>query len=684
MLGISSLGKSFGGRSLFEKVSVQLNAGSRYGLVGANGSGKTTLLKVLAGDEQATEGSFSLQKGARMGVLRQDRFLDDAAPILDVAMQGDELVHKAILKMRSHPEEAHELEEFVRQNEGYTLEARASSVLEGLGIPVPLHRNALGTLSGGFKLRVLLAQVLLGRPDLLLLDEPTNHLDILSIRWLEKFLARYEGCAVVISHDQRFLDNVSTHILDVDYGTVTLYHGNFTRFLVQKEETRLRKEGELARMEKIVQEKKDFVARFKAKATKARQAQSRQKQLEKIEDKMEDVPETSRRTPHFNFVPLRQSGREVLTVEHVAKAYGEKHVLTDVSLTVRRGEKVAVIGPNGLGKSTLLKIIVGDLAADQGKVAWGHETRVGYFAQDHHEILKDAKTTPLLFIEQAVPMEPTAWVRGQLGRVLFSRDDVMKPVGKLSGGEAARLIFCRLAVEKPNVLVLDEPTNHIDMEAIGALAEAVRSYDGTVIFVSHDRWFVSELATRVVEITPEGPRDFPGSYAEYLARLGDDHLDADVVVSRAKADKRQKDEPTSGSGASAKPSSIAPPKHAAPANHAPAQSAQSAHTKPAPSTPSTPAKPAQPQLSWEEQKRRKNRAKALPKERDELLASIEKLEARKKEIEQLYAAPDFAEQHAPPQVRALQFEEADNARTLDGLVHKWEKVEEELAVLGAG
>jgi len=667
MLGISSLGKSFGGRSLFEKVSVQLNAGSRYGLVGANGSGKTTLLKVLAGDEQATEGSFSLQKGARMGVLRQDRFLDDAAPILDVAMQGDELVHKAILKMRSHPEEAHELEEFVRQNEGYTLEARASSVLEGLGIPVPLHRHALGTLSGGFKLRVLLAQVLLGRPDLLLLDEPTNHLDILSIRWLEKFLARYEGCAVVISHDQRFLDNVSTHILDVDYGTVTLYHGNFTRFLVQKEETRLRKEGELARMEKIVQEKKDFVARFKAKATKARQAQSRQKQLEKIEDKMEDVPETSRRTPHFNFVPLRQSGREVLTVEHVGKAYGDKRVLTDVSLTVRRGEKVAVIGPNGLGKSTLLKIIVGDLAADQGKVAWGHEARVGYFAQDHHEILKDAKTTPLLFIEQAVPMEPTAWVRGQLGRVLFSRDDVMKPVGKLSGGEAARLIFCRLAVEKPNVLVLDEPTNHLDMEAIGALADAVRSYDGTVIFVSHDRWFVSELATRVVEITPEGPRDFPGTYAEYLARLGDDHLDADVVVSRAKAEKRQKDEPASANGGASKPSSIAPPK-AAPAH-------------PTPSAPQP--KPAQPQLSWEEQKRRKNRAKALPKERDELLASIEKLEARKKEIELLYAAPDFAEKHAPPQVRGLQFEEADIARTLDGLVQKWEKVEEELAALGA-
>ena len=666
MLGLSGLGKSFGGRTLFEGVSVQLNAGSRYGLVGANGSGKTTLLKILAGDEQATEGTFTLQKGARMGVLRQDRFLDDAQPILDVAMQGDEAVYRALRAMAERPEEAHELEEFVRQSEGYTLEARASAVLEGLGIPVPLHRNALGTLSGGFKLRVLLAQVLLGRPDLLLLDEPTNHLDILSIRWLEKFLARYEGCAVVISHDQRFLDNVSSHVLDVDYGTLTLYHGNFTRFLVQKEETRLRKEGELARMEKIVAEKKAFVERFKAKATKARQAQSRQKQLEKIEDKMEDVPESSRRTPHFGFTPARQSGRDVLTVEHVAKAYGEKRVLTDVSLTVRRGEKVAIIGPNGLGKSTLLKIVVGALTPDAGKVAWGHETRVGYFAQDHHEILKDGRTTPLQFIEQAVPLEPTAWVRGQLGRVLFSRDEVTKPVGKLSGGEAARLIFCRLAVEKPNVIVLDEPTNHLDMEAIGALAQAVRAFEGTVLFVSHDRWFVSELATRVVEITPEGPRDFPGSYAEYLARLGDDHLDADVVVSRARAEKREKrDDAPTAQPAAAQSTAPPPPK---------TQATQSA----------VQPRPAEPQLSWEEQKRRKNKAKSLPKERDELLASIEKVEARKREIERLWTASDLAETHSASQIRGLQYEEADLARSLEGLVQKWEKVEEELASLGLG
>jgi len=675
MLGLSALGKSFGGRTLFEGVSLQLNAGSRYGLVGANGSGKTTLLKVLAGDEPATEGSFTLQKGARMGVLRQDRFLDDAQPILDVAMQGDEAVHRALRAMAERPEEAHEREEFVRQNDGYTLEARASAVLEGLGIPVAVHANALGTLSGGFKLRVLLAQVLLGRPDLLLLDEPTNHLDILSIRWLEKFLARYEGCAVVISHDQRFLDNVSTHVLDVDYGTITLYHGNFTRFLAQKEETRVRKESELARMEKLVAEKKAFVERFKAKATKARQAQSRQKQLERIEDQMEDVPESSRRTPHFSFTPARQSGREVLTVESVAKAYGDKRVLTDVSLTVRRGEKVAVIGPNGLGKSTLLKIAVGALAPDAGKVAWGHETRVGYFAQDHHEILADAKMTPLQFIEQAVPLEPTAWVRGQLGRVLFSRDEVSKPVGKLSGGEAARLIFCRLSVEKPNVIVLDEPTNHLDMEAIAALADAVRSFEGTVLFVSHDRWFVSELATRIVEITPDGPRDFPGSYAEYLARLGDDHLDADVVVSRARAEKAEKREKRDDT-----PPAQVPAPAAQPAKSVTPPDAKSA-VPPAKSA-APPARNAEPQLSWEEQKRRKNRAKSLPRERDELLAEIARLEARKREIEQIWAAPDLAETHSVSQIRGLQYEEADLARTLEGLLQKWEKVEEELAALG--
>ncbi|MDB4992810.1 MAG: ATPase component of transporter, partial [Myxococcaceae bacterium] len=394
MIATSSLGKAYGGRTLFQDVSFQLNAGSRYGLVGANGSGKTTFLKIVAGDEPASDGSVSIPGRARLGVLRQDRFLDDDAIILDLAMMGDVDAWNALVeraKIVDHgegdPSRLADLEDVLRRDNGYTLEARASAVLEGLGIPMASHRLPLSTLSGGFKLRVLLAQVLIGGPDALLLDEPTNHLDILSIRWLEKFLAGYRGVALVISHDQRFLDNVATHILDVDYETITLYTGNYTTFTHEKQAVRERKEGEIARAEKIIAEKRAFVDRFGAKATKAKQAQSRLKQIEKIE--VEELASSSRRTPLFRFTPERASGRDVLEVVGVSKAYGEKKVLKNVSLAVRRGEKVAVIGPNGLGKSTLLKIVMDRLDADSGTVKFGHEVRAGYFAQDHSDLFDD-------------------------------------------------------------------------------------------------------------------------------------------------------------------------------------------------------------------------------------------------------------------------------------------------------
>ncbi|HEY3500569.1 MAG TPA: ABC-F family ATP-binding cassette domain-containing protein, partial [Polyangiaceae bacterium] len=376
MIGINGLGKSFGAQTLFEGVSHKLVPGSRYGLVGANGSGKTTFLRILSGDEPASDGSVVLQKGARVGVLRQDRFLSDDQRIIDVAMAGDELVTQALAQQQAlvaggapDPEKLAALEDRIAAHDGYTLEARASQVLEGLGIPVPLHGDPLATLSGGFKLRVLLAQVLLGGPDVLLLDEPTNHLDILSIRWLEKFLADYRGCAVVISHDQRFLDNVATHILDVDYGTVTLYTGNYAVFVREKAEVRSRKEAEVARAQATIAEKRAWVERFGAKNTKATQAQSRLKQIERIE--VEELEASSRRTPRFRFTPARPSGRDVLELSGVSKSYGAKTVLRDVSLLVRRGERVAIIGPNGLGKSTLLKIATANVNSDAGKVSWG-------------------------------------------------------------------------------------------------------------------------------------------------------------------------------------------------------------------------------------------------------------------------------------------------------------------------
>jgi ATPase subunit of ABC transporter with duplicated ATPase domains len=379
--------------------------------------------------------------------------------------------------------------------------------------------------------------VLAAEPDALLLDEPTNHLDILSIRWLEKFLEQYPGAALMVSHDHRFLDNVATHIVDVDYATLKVYPGNYRAFARAKREERQRREREIEKREAQIAEHKVFVERFRAKASKARQAQSKLKAIDRIE--IETLPTSSRRYPRFRFQQRRPSGRQVLEIEALDKSYGDNRVLADVSLTVMRGERVAIIGPNGIGKSTLLKVAVGELRADRGEVEWGYETYPGYVAQDQKAQLGHHRQTVESWLAGYCSGESIGFVKGQLAAVLFSRDEAEKRTEALSGGEAARLIFARQVVEKPNVLVLDEPTNHLDLEAIEALVTALQAYEGTLIFVSHDRWFVGELATRVVEIRPEGINDFPGTYQEYLERCGDDHLDAQAVLRKARASKRE-------------------------------------------------------------------------------------------------------------------------------------------------
>src|SRR3954467_9497150 len=546
MIAVSDLGKSFGPQTLFEGVSIQFNPGNRYGLVGANGSGKSTFLRILAGDDIPSEGTIAMPKRLKLGVLKQDHFRFEHMPILEVAMMGNHDVWEAMVEKERLLANADkefdsdryaDLEDLILRNDGYTLESRAGEVLEGLGIQTEVHRNPLSTLSGGFKLRVLLAQVLAAEPDVLLLDEPTNHLDILSIRWLEKFLSdTYKGTAIVISHDHRFLDNICTHIVDVDYETMILYPGNYAAFMNAKGKNRDRKGGEMGRGGPETPRHKEFVDRFRAKATKARQAQSKIKMIEKIV--IERLPQTSRRYPTFRFQQVRPSGRTALELEGIAKAYGDNQVLRDVSLRVERGDRIAIIGPNGIGKSTLLKIAVGETEADAGKVEWGYETYQGYFSQDHHELPKGSKQSVEAWLWETVP-EPIGFVRGNLGMVLFSGDDVKKPVGSLSGGEAARLVFCKLSVIKPNVLILDEPTNHLDLEAIEALVEGLKAFDGTLIFVSHDRWFVSQLADRIFEISPRGINDFRGTYEEYLERLGDDHLDAEAVLRMRREQKKK-------------------------------------------------------------------------------------------------------------------------------------------------
>ncbi len=540
MISISDLAKEYGSQTLFRGATVNFGVGNRYAVVGANGSGKSTLLRILAGDEQASAGTVSIPRKARVGVLRQDHFHYEETPILNVVMMGHPELWQAMEEKEQLLERAEEhfeadrysrLEDLIMQHNGYALEARAAEILAGLNIPNDTHWKPLSVLSGGFKLRVLLAQTLAATPDVLLLDEPTNHLDILSIRWLEKFLGAFRGLVLVVSHDHRFLNNVCTHIVDVDYEQIILYRGNYDAFVESKQSDRDRKEAEIAKREKEIADHKQFVERFRAKPTKARQARSKAKQMDRIV--IEALPVSSRRYPNFSFTSVRSSGRLVCELDAISKAFDKNTVLKDVSLKVWRGDHLAIIGPNGIGKSTLLKIMTGHLEADAGIVKWGYETYPGYFAQDHRELLEGSKERLQEWLWNFAPGEEIGYVRNQLARVLFTKDEAAKKVANLSGGESARLIFARLSVTKPNILVLDEPTNHLDLEGIEALAEGLENYDGTVVFVSHDRWLVSRLATRVLEIRTDGVTDFTGTYNEYLDACGDDHLDVEVALRQA-------------------------------------------------------------------------------------------------------------------------------------------------------
>jgi ATPase subunit of ABC transporter with duplicated ATPase domains len=664
MISVTNLAKSYGARSLFSGVSVHFNAGSRYGFVGANGSGKSTLLRIIAGDDHPSDGMLSIPRRLRTGVLRQDHFRYESDQIINVALMGNRelweaMTEKAALLARADRsfdgDRYAELEDVILRHDGYAQEARAGEILEGLGIPSAVHHEPMSTLSGGFKLRVLLAQALAARPDLLLLDEPNNHLDILSIRWLEKFLAGFPGCVIVVSHDHRFLDNTCNHILDIDYETATLYTGNYTSFAAAKVDDRARKEAEIAKQEKKIAENRAFVERFRAKATKARQAQSKLKLIERMD--VERLPPSSRRYPTFRFDQRRPSGRCPLKLTGISKSFGENRVLEDVSLEVERGDRLAIIGPNGIGKSTLLKVVMGALDADAGTTEWGYETYPGYFAQDHASLFQDSKATVESWLSEVCAGESIGFVRGKLGLVLFSGDEATKRVSALSGGEVARLVFCRLHVEQPNVLILDEPTNHLDMEAIEALITGLESYPGTLIFVSHDRWFVSRLANRILELTPDGPRDFRGTYQDYVERCGDDHLDASAVLLRA---KRSKKESRRGQTAVA-----GQPVESAPAAHA---------AEPAPDA--LRARPAQ--ADGRAQRRTVGRRKRLAGRQEELAAEIETAEARIKAIDDLFCAPGFFAETAAQDVRPLEDEQQQLRRRVAELMAAWEAVEEEL------
>ncbi|MCE0723626.1 ABC-F family ATP-binding cassette domain-containing protein [Legionella resiliens] len=532
MLEVRSIGMDFGKKSLFQNVDLILLPTKRYGIVGANGTGKSTFLKILAGEESSTSGSVEKAKSLNVGILKQDHFRYEDDSLLDVVIQGNAILWDALTEKNKIYASEHfseedgyrvsELEELIMQQGGYEAESTAKNLLLGLGIAEKFHNGPLSALSGGYKLRVLLAQVLYQNPDIMLLDEPTNHLDILSIAWLESFLkTSFTGLLIFISHDRGFLNNVSTNILDIDYDTIQNYHGNYDQFVAAKEERLILKKSELKNQQKKIDEMQSFVDRFGAKASKATQAASRQKMIDRIE--LVEIKDSNIFKPYFNFQQQKPSGKSVIKVDNIHKQFNERILLKEVAFHVNRGDKCAIIGPNGIGKSTLLKILLRELQPDQGYFEWSDTVKVGYFSQDYRVQLDPAQTVLEWMEEQVVATSQE--IRKILGQVLFRGSDVDKKIGLLSGGESARLVMAKLILEKNNVLILDEPTNHLDLESIDALVESIQAFPGAVLFVSHNRHFIDSISTRVLVLTERyGAQNYLGNYKDYLDQFGTDYL----------------------------------------------------------------------------------------------------------------------------------------------------------------
>lgn len=530
MVSATNLTMAYGGKILFEHTNLQLNAGQHYGLVGANGAGKSTLIKILSGEMGADGGTVTVPAGMLLGSLKQNHFLYENCVISDVVLQGDAVLWEALqkkellLQHQSHFTEEEcqslaEIDRVIERHGGYSAASRAGQLLQGLGIKHKQQSLPLSTLSGGYKLRVLLAQLLFSRPDILVLDEPTNHLDLFSIRWLQGYLAAFPGTLLVSSHDRCFLNAFAQHILDVDQQTLRCWPGNYDAFEEGKASENERISKVLEKQGKKCDHMQEFVDRFGAKATKARQAQSRARMVEKIRDDMDAlrVLPTSRRFPNIRFEQVRAAAATVLRVEQINKSYGDKQVLHGISFAVERGQKVAIVGANGIGKSTLLEIITGNVAQDSGTFAWGFASFCSYFPQDHSREVS-GNFSLLDWLRQWDKGATEQQLRELLGRQLFCGDDVKKKIETLSGGERARLILAKMMLLKHNILLFDEPTNHLDMEATEQLLKALAAYPGTILFVSHNAHFIERLATRVIEMSEEGVKDYLCGYEEYLRR----------------------------------------------------------------------------------------------------------------------------------------------------------------------
>jgi ATPase subunit of ABC transporter with duplicated ATPase domains len=528
LISTANITMQFGAKPLFENISVKFGNGNRYGLIGANGCGKSTFMKILGGDLEPSSGSVAIEENVRLGKLRQDQFAFEQYTVLDTVIMG----HTGLWQVKAERDRIYaqpemsesdgmkvaELETEFAELDGYTAEARAGELLLGLGIPLEQHNGPMSAVAPGWKLRVLLAQALFAEPDVMLLDEPTNNLDINTIRWLEDVLNARNSTMIIISHDRHFLNSVCTHMADLDFGELRVYPGNYDEYMTAATQVRERQLADNAKKKAQIAELQTFVSRFSANASKAKQATSRARQIDKI--KLEDIKPSSRANPFIRFGQEKKLYRLALEVEALGKGYGTIPLFKNLNLMVEVGERIAIIGPNGIGKSTLLKTLVGELPPDHGKVKWSENVRIGYFAQDHAADFAEDRSLFDWMIQWRRPSDDEQAIRAALGRMLFSQDDITKSVKIISGGEQGRMLFGKLMLQQPNVLVMDEPTNHLDMESIESLNTALENYPGTLLFVSHDREFVSSLATRIIELTPQGIVNFSGSYDDYLVSQG--------------------------------------------------------------------------------------------------------------------------------------------------------------------
>ncbi|WP_075883518.1 ABC-F family ATP-binding cassette domain-containing protein [Candidatus Protochlamydia sp. W-9] len=522
MITLSKISKNFGSRVLFEDVTITFNAGNRYGLTGPNGAGKTTLLKIIMGFDEATSGTVTLPN--RVGILRQNIEAFKNEKVVDTVIMGNKRLWDAI-KERDNLYEVEmsddvgmrlgELEGIIAEEDGYSAEANAEEFLAGMGILNEYFNEKMHAVPTDIQFRVLLCQALFGEPQALLLDEPTNHLDLDSIGWLEKFLHNYKGTLVVISHDRHFLNSVTTHIADIDYETIIIYPGNYDEMVVAKTSVRERADADAKSKEKKISQLREFVARFGA-GTRASQVQSRLREIERLQP--QDLKKSNIQRPYIRFIPTEKApGKILLKVEEISKSYDNTPVIKHFSMELDRGDKIGIIGSNGRGKTTLLKMLAQVLRPDNGQVELGHQVLISYFPQEHSDIVeKKGQKTAFDWLKERRPGIYDQEIRSVMGKLLFGGDDAFKPVATLSGGETARLILAGMLLSEHNLIILDEPNNHLDLEAVSALGWGLAEYKGTVVVASHDRDLISTVANKIIAFELDGIHFFEGNLEEYL------------------------------------------------------------------------------------------------------------------------------------------------------------------------